>query len=162
MSTLETTPTICPMNCHPTQCGMCVEVQGRQLLSIKGGPDNPDSQGFLCMRGQAALGISHVTYPTHVFHTPSGKIEFYSGQAREAELPALPVHEAAAPSEREYPLALCHGRTLTALHSFYDHGRALPLLAERNSGPELWLSEADARALELGDGEVAGTDLHCR
>lgn len=46
--------TMCPMNCHPTLCGMLVEVGDGQLLGVRGDPDNPDSQGFLCVRGQAA------------------------------------------------------------------------------------------------------------
>src|SRR5437667_6142053 len=44
MSSL-TVRTMCPMNCHPTFCGMLVEVsdQGR-LLGVRGDPDNPDSR----------------------------------------------------------------------------------------------------------------------
>ena len=49
--------TMCPMNCHPTLCGMRVEVDEGRLLGITGDPDNPDSQGFLCMRGNAAHEI---------------------------------------------------------------------------------------------------------
>src|SRR5258708_38848188 len=49
--------TMCPMNCLPTQCGMTVEVEGNKLLSLKGDKHNPDSQGFLCMRGRAAQEI---------------------------------------------------------------------------------------------------------
>src|SRR5438128_64000 len=48
---------MCPMNCHPTYCGMTVEVEGGRLVSIKGDRDNPDSRGFLCMRGRAAHEI---------------------------------------------------------------------------------------------------------
>ena len=48
---------MCPMNCHPTLCGMLVEVDGDRLVSVKGDPDNPDSQGFLCVRGQASREI---------------------------------------------------------------------------------------------------------
>ena len=49
--------TMCPMNCHPTLCGMLVEIEDGRVLSVKGDPDNPDSQGFLCVRGQAAKEI---------------------------------------------------------------------------------------------------------
>ena len=49
--------TMCPMNCHPTLCGMEVEVEGDKLLSIKGDESHPDSHGFLCMRGEAAHQI---------------------------------------------------------------------------------------------------------
>ena len=51
--------TMCPMNCHPTQCGMLVEVEHERVTSIKGDPENPDSRGFLCMRGQATREIPH-------------------------------------------------------------------------------------------------------
>jgi anaerobic selenocysteine-containing dehydrogenase len=48
---------MCPMSCHPTLCGMLVEVEEGRLLSVAGDPDNPDSRGFLCVRGQAAREI---------------------------------------------------------------------------------------------------------
>ena len=59
--------TMCPMNCHPTYCGMLVEIgeDGRgatilsRALSVSGDPDNPDSRGFLCVRGRAAIEIPH-------------------------------------------------------------------------------------------------------
>src|SRR5690242_21146414 len=49
--------TMCPMNCLPTQCGMVVEVEDNRLLSLKGDRNNPDSQGFLCIRGRATQEI---------------------------------------------------------------------------------------------------------
>jgi anaerobic selenocysteine-containing dehydrogenase len=49
--------TMCPMNCHPTLCGMLVEVEDGQLVGVHGDPDNPDSRGFLCIRGQASREI---------------------------------------------------------------------------------------------------------
>ena len=54
---IQTIPTMCPMNCHPTLCGMLVEVQDGNLLSVKGDKANPDSKGFLCVRGQASRQI---------------------------------------------------------------------------------------------------------
>ena len=45
------------MNCHPTLCGMRVTVQDGKLLGITGDKDNPDSRGFLCVRGRAAHQI---------------------------------------------------------------------------------------------------------
>jgi len=45
------------MNCHPTLCGMLVEIDGGRVVSVRGDPDNPDSQGFLCIRGQASREI---------------------------------------------------------------------------------------------------------
>ncbi len=53
----KTVRTMCPMNCHPTLCGMLAEVQDGKLLSVAGDKDNPDSQGFLCVRGQASREI---------------------------------------------------------------------------------------------------------
>jgi anaerobic selenocysteine-containing dehydrogenase len=50
----RTVRTMCPMNCHPTLCGMLVDVEGDRLLGVRGDPENPDSAGFLCVRGQAA------------------------------------------------------------------------------------------------------------
>ncbi len=55
--TSKTVRTMCPMNCHPTLCGMLAEVQDGKLLSVAGDKDNPDSQGFLCVRGQASREI---------------------------------------------------------------------------------------------------------
>ena len=49
--------TMCPMNCHPTLCGMLVEVDDGRLVRVTGDPHNPDSRGFLCIRGQASREI---------------------------------------------------------------------------------------------------------
>ncbi len=107
--------------------------------------------------GHGALKISHIAYPDHRYQTPSGKIEFYSKLAEDAGLPPLPEQdERPIADEKEansYPLALCHGRTLTHFHAFYDHGRALPMLAERDPGPELWMSPDDAGTRALSDGD---------
>jgi len=35
---------------------MLVEIEDGRVLSVKSDPDNPDSQGFLCVRGQASKG----------------------------------------------------------------------------------------------------------
>lgn len=103
--------------------------------------------------GNAALKISPVAYPEQAFHTPSGKIEFYSARAEEVGLPPLPIQEVETEAVTDYPLALCQGRTLTQFHAFYDHGRALPMLAERDPGPELWMSPSDAQSRNLSDGD---------
>jgi anaerobic selenocysteine-containing dehydrogenase len=58
--------TMCPMNCHPTLCGMRVEVEDGRLVSVKGDPDNPDSRGFLCIRGQASREI--IDNPRRLLH----------------------------------------------------------------------------------------------
>jgi anaerobic selenocysteine-containing dehydrogenase len=46
MTAAEVVRTMCPMNCHPTFCGMLVEVEGGRLKAVSGDKDNPDSQGF--------------------------------------------------------------------------------------------------------------------
>jgi anaerobic selenocysteine-containing dehydrogenase len=48
--------TMCPTNCNPTHCGMVVTVEDGRV-SIAGDRDNPDSLGFLCVRGRAAHEI---------------------------------------------------------------------------------------------------------
>ena len=53
----RTFKTMCPMNCHPTLCGMKVTVAAQDQVEIEGDPENPDSRGFLCMRGNAAHEI---------------------------------------------------------------------------------------------------------
>src|SRR5712691_6794213 len=58
--------TMCPMNCHPTLCGMRVEVEDGRLLGVAGDPDNPDSRGFLCIRGQASREI--IGNPRRLLH----------------------------------------------------------------------------------------------
>jgi anaerobic selenocysteine-containing dehydrogenase len=107
--------------------------------------------------GKSALMVSQIAHPTRKFATPSGKIEFYSARAEDAGLPPLPVHAAKPPANRasaaDYPLSLCQGRTLTHFHAFYDHGQALPTLAARDPGAELWISPGDAQARNLADGD---------
>ena len=53
----RTVHTMCPMNCHPTYCGMLATVQDDRLIKIEGDPDHPDSHGFLCIRGRSAHEI---------------------------------------------------------------------------------------------------------
>jgi len=53
----RTVRTMCPMNCHPTLCGMLVDVEDGRLVDVRGDRDNPDSRGFLCVRGHAAREI---------------------------------------------------------------------------------------------------------
>ena len=49
--------TMRPMNCHPTYCGMVVMVEHGRIGKIAGVPENPDSRGFLYLRGRAAHQI---------------------------------------------------------------------------------------------------------
>jgi anaerobic selenocysteine-containing dehydrogenase len=107
--------------------------------------------------GMRALDISQVAYPTFVFDTPSGRIEFDSPRAAALGLPRLPTFAADAPDDAgtsagDPPLVLAQGRTLAHFHSFYGNGRELPTLARRESEPALWLSPQDAAARGLRDG----------
>jgi anaerobic selenocysteine-containing dehydrogenase len=45
------------MSCHPTLCGMLAEVRDGRLIAVKGDDENPDSRGFLCIRGQASREV---------------------------------------------------------------------------------------------------------
>jgi anaerobic selenocysteine-containing dehydrogenase len=101
--------------------------------------------------GMGALRISHVAHPDLRFATPSGKVEFYSARAQELGLPPLPVYEGG--SDTLQRLTLAQGRTLTHFHSFYDHGRVLPMLAKLDPQPCVWLSPADATARQIVDGQ---------
>ena len=103
--------------------------------------------------GKRALRISHHAYPDHRYPTPSGKVEFYSEQAKALGLPPLPVYEPLAGSEA-HPLIFRQGRTLSHFHSFYDHGQALPSLKKHNRQPALWLAPADAKIRGIADQEA--------
>src|SRR5215468_2214240 len=54
---MATIRTMCPMNCHPTLCGMLVTVEDGRLVEVAGDPENPDSRGFLCVRGHASREV---------------------------------------------------------------------------------------------------------
>lgn len=58
--------TMCPMSCHPTLCGMLAEVRDGKLVGVKGDEANPDSQGFLCVRGQASREV--IDNPARLLH----------------------------------------------------------------------------------------------
>jgi anaerobic selenocysteine-containing dehydrogenase len=115
--------------------------------------------------GMRAMNVSHVGHPDLTFPTPSGKLELFSERAVSLGLPGLPVFE--PPAASSYPLALRQGRTLTAFHGFYDHGRALPSLAKADPEPILWISPADASARGVADGAAitmrnARGEMPCR
>jgi anaerobic selenocysteine-containing dehydrogenase len=91
-------------------------------------------------------GLSHVAYPDRRFHTPSGKVEFWSERAQKVGLSPLPT--CTSPQNDAgalYPLRFRQGRTITSFHAFYDEGRALPSLARANAEPELWIHPLDAQ-----------------
>ncbi len=94
--------------------------------------------------------LSHIAYQEQRFQTPSQKIEFWSERARQAGLSPLPCYT--APQGEEYPLRFSQGRTLTAFHSFFDEGQALPTLARANTGPQLWIHPHDAQKRNIASG----------
>ncbi|NBT01293.1 MAG: hypothetical protein EBS61_11950, partial [Betaproteobacteria bacterium] len=49
--------TMCPMNCHPTLCGMKLRIDKDDIVEVSGDPQHPDSRGFLCVRGRASVEI---------------------------------------------------------------------------------------------------------
>jgi len=63
---LRTVRTMCPMNCHPTLCGMLVDLEDGRVTGVRGDPENPDSRGFLCIRGHASREI--IDNPQRVIH----------------------------------------------------------------------------------------------
>src|SRR5437870_3691394 len=65
-SARRTIKTMCPMNCHPTYCGMEVDVEDGRVVDLRGDKDNPDSHGFLCLRGHAAREI--IENPLRLLH----------------------------------------------------------------------------------------------
>lgn len=98
--------------------------------------------------------LSPIAYPDHHFHTPSGKVEFWSERARLAGLSPLPSYTAPEQDTlRATPLRLCSGRTLTAFHAFFDEGQALPTLARANPAPELWIHPLDAQKRHIETGK---------
>ena len=110
--------------------------------------------------GRYARKMSHVAYPDHRYHTPSGKIEFYSERAAQLGLPPLPTYEEPAETPRgaperarRYPLVFRQGRSFSSFHAFYDEAQALPSLAKINPAPELWISPVDAAERGVRSGE---------
>jgi len=107
------------------------------------------------LRAQGGIGelrISHVANPKLEFDTPSGRIEFYSEDAVRLGLPALPDWQPPEGPDARYPLTLTQGRTLAHFHGFYNNGRELPTLAQREPEPRVWVSIADAASRGLTDG----------
>ncbi len=96
--------------------------------------------------------LRHVAYQEHRFQSPSQKVEFWSDRAAEAGISPLPTFTPPAPVD--YPLRFCQGRTLTAFHSFFDEGQALPSLARANPAPQLWMHPLDAVQRQIRTGST--------
>jgi len=109
--------------------------------------------------GLQKLAVSSVGHADLRFPTPSGKVELFSERALSVGLSALPEPPPAsecAPSSAlalRYPLAFVQGRSLTHFHSFYDHGRVLPVLQRSDPQPTLWINSADADARGVHDAD---------
>ena len=58
--------TMCPMNCHPTLCGMLVELENGRPVQVRGDKENPDSRGYLCLRGKASPEV--IDNPKRILH----------------------------------------------------------------------------------------------
>ena len=110
--------------------------------------------------GRTPLSVSHVAYPDFRFHTPSGKVEFWSQRCVDMGLPPLPEYQESAETptsqsamSRRYPLVLRTGRSVSHFHSFYDEGRAVPTLDRLNPAPVLWIHPSDAGKRGIRDGD---------
>jgi len=86
------------------------------------------------------------------FDTPSHKVEFYSERARALGLPPLPDYTPPAAGSARFPLEFRQGRVLTAFHSFYDNGRALPMLTRAEPHAEVWIHPTDALSRGISEG----------
>jgi len=111
----------------------------------------PQQDGALTVNAMRERGgmaersrLDHVPYRHGRYATPSGKVEFYSERAASLGLPELPNYTCPAPEGTRYSLEFRQGRVLTAFHSFYDNGRALPMLTRAEPHAELWIHPEDA------------------
>ena len=50
--------TVCPRNCYCT-CGMLVTVDGDRIVEITGDPENPSTQGTVCLKGLSYAERAH-------------------------------------------------------------------------------------------------------
>ena len=119
---------------------------------------NPTIQRLRESAGMLPIPVSHIAYPDHDYPTPSGKIEFYSEQAKNMGLAALPTFTETdikpVSGDTAFPLRLTYGRTLTHFHSFYDHGNALPTLNARQEKPTVWIAVRDAESRNINKGDA--------
>jgi anaerobic selenocysteine-containing dehydrogenase len=111
----------------------------------------PQRDGTLTLGTLRELGgiaersrLDHVPYREGRFATPSGKVEFHSERAAALGLPVLPGYTRPVRDDALLPLEFRQGRVLTAFHSFYDNGRALPTLERAEPHAELWIHPEDA------------------
>ena len=140
------------------QCGECFSLAGRGRLcqrlpgfATNGNRRATDGRGPPPARGILAEEWSlPYRLPRAQLSYSIQKVEFWSARARLAGLSPLPSYT--APEDDAYPLHFCQGRTLTAFHSFFDEGQALPTLAKANTGPQLWIHPLDAQKRNIARG----------
>lgn len=116
-----TVRTMCPMNCHPTYCGMVVEIEDDRVVSIRGDRQNPDSRGFLCVRGRATGEI--IDNPARLLH-PRIRDRRAAGAWRDASWEAAVDRVAGAIREAEP-----HETAVWAGHGTFVNGLGGPLSA---------------------------------
>lgn len=113
MSDDKTVTTMCPMNCHPTLCGMQVTVDNGKVVSVAGDPNNPDSRGFLCVRGRAAVEIPHNPKRLmHALHRTDRSSKQWQPQTLESAMQTITDHIQSHPAE-QFGIWMGHGDAAT-------------------------------------------------
>ena len=89
MSAVETHKTACIL-CY-VNCGLEVEVQGREITKVRGDRDNPRSQGYLCQKaGRIPFYTNNTAHrlTTPLRRTPAGGFEPIDWDTAIAEIAA--------------------------------------------------------------------------
>src|SRR5207244_1362439 len=117
---------------------------GRSRRELR--PVHERHRAALCRRRAPGDGVARGARLQVDEHAPLPDAQGPRAAGRDA--PPVDVWPPPAP----YPLAFRQGRTLPQFHGFYDHGRALPTLANADPEPYLWIAPADAAARAIADG----------
>src|SRR5437867_848295 len=147
--------TMCPMNCHPTLCGMLVEVEDGRVTRVTGDPDNPDSRGFLCVRGQAAPEIldnrRRLLYPMtrDTRRAPCRRVTWAAARRRGAGVVTIDVRETEAAALSDDTLLIRPGTdaalALAMLHVIVAEGLVdREFVARHTVGVERLVAHLDA------------------
>ena len=97
-------------------------------------------------------------FTDHVFDkkpypTLSRRIQFYLDQELYLEMKeTLPVHKDPPSAGGDYPLMLSGGHTRWSIHSAWRDDRLM--LQQQRGEPVAWMSEVDAKARGIGDGDL--------
>ncbi len=84
------------------------------------------------------------------FHTPSGKIEFYSHQLKEKGFDPVPRYTEPKPAPQGSPFHLLFGRS--PVHTF-SRTQTNPLLHDMKKENEVWLNAGIARRMGIKSGQ---------